>query len=95
MEKNQVTLKFNKHVGFFIEGVDEFILIFRQYFLKKKCFKYFFFKSRTTFYSLFNSFENLKYSKRYSRGRQAADEHIIQCMCLACCITKCTGNHSN
>ena len=64
---------------------------------KKGTFQTIFFlkKSRNTFYSLFNFIENLKYCKSYSRGRQAADENIIQRMGLACCVTKCTGNHSN
>jgi hypothetical protein len=34
VEKKQVPLKSDKHVAYFIRGVNEFIIIFRQLFLK-------------------------------------------------------------
>ena len=38
-------------------------------------------------------FENLKCCKRYSRGRQAADENVIRSMGLTCCMTKSTRSY--
>ena len=32
--------------------------------------------------------------KKYGRGRQATDDNIIWCMCIACWITKVADTHS-